>query len=382
MYVITRNQRVRREFMKAVRSLHREHFGLSEHDIVRHNTAWRGWLDLKNQELRDLCSILTDDHFADAHKGRALSILIAPNSSLLPFDWEDGHDSLRDDTSMLDNFDFSKLNNSLKQFLFRLLPICMRVAQAANMERDRETMATMFFYRTLYPRLVIFALSVLNEKDPLATELFELWQPLDPVVFRNMDDASGYDHVSRMLRAKIPITWKWKTHERMKRIILAELSGEAKPRAEHEEARSCYLEVIQLGFYSKDGFPYETELFATQVEFLIGEGCLPGKRGFRDYHAQQILHLLAGDEYLTLRRRYVRNAILGDHGKHESFGIYDQEQLQTAQSMLDEAEEGDKELRTKLLNLIEKGRARIAERQSAKETEVKKRDAVLSQMGA
>lgn len=41
--------------------------------------------------------------------------------------------------------------------------------------------------------------------------------------------------------------------------------------------------------------------------------------------------------------------------------------------MLDEAEEGDKELRTKLLNLIEKGRARIAERQSAKETEVKKK---------
>lgn len=57
MFVITRNQSVRHDFMKAVRSLHREHFGLSEHDIVRHNTAWRGWLDLKNQELRDLCSI-------------------------------------------------------------------------------------------------------------------------------------------------------------------------------------------------------------------------------------------------------------------------------------------------------------------------------------
>lgn len=378
MIAITRNQRVRRDFVKAVRSLHREHFNLSDDDIARHNTAWRGWLDLKNQEPRDLHSMLTDDQYADAHKGRALSILIAPKFGILPFDWEYERDSLRNYTFMLNDFDFSKLNDRLKQFLFRLLPICMKVAQAADMEKDRETRATMFFYRPL----VTFALSILDEEDPLATELFELWQPLDPVVFRNMDDASGYDRVSGMLRAKIPVSWKWKTHERMKQIILAELSGEAEPRAEHEEARAGYLEVIQLGFYSDNGFPYETELFAAQVEFLIGEGKQQGKRGFQDHHAQKILDLLAGGNHLELRRRYVRNAILGDHGEYGSFGIYDQERMRTAQQMLDEAEAGDEELRTKLLGLMEEGRARIVERQSTKAEETAKSDAVLSQMSA
>ncbi len=378
MIAITRDQRVRRDSGEAVRKLHKEHFNLNVADIARQNTAWQGWLDLKNQELRDLRSMLTDDRFADAHKGRALSILIAPKFGILPFDWKYECDSLRNYTFMLDDFNFSELNDSLKQFLFRMLPICMKVAQAADMEKDRETRATMFFYRPL----VIFALTVLEEEDPLATELFELWQPLDPVVFSSMDDASGYDCVSGMLRAKIPVSWKWKTHERMKQIILAELSGEAKPRAKHEEARSRYLEMIQLEFYSGNGFPYETELFAAQVEFLIGEGDLPGKRGFNDYHAQKVLDLLASDVYLHLRRQYVRNAILGDHGEYGTFGIYDQERLQTAQNMLDEAEEGDEELRTKLLSLMEEGRARIAERQSAKDEETQKSKTVFSQMGA
>ena len=378
MIAITHDQRVRRDFVKAVRKLHKEHFGLSDDDIARHNTAWQGWLDLKNQEPRDLRSMLTDDQFADAHKGRALSILIAPKFGILPFDWEHERSTLRNYTFMLNDFDFSKLNNKLKQFLFRLLPICMKVAQVADMEKDRETRATMFFYRPL----VTFALGILDEDGPLATELFELWQPLDPVVFWNMDDASGYDRVSGMLRAKIPVSWKWKTHERMKQIILAELSGKAELRADHEEARAGYLEVIQLGFYSDDGFPYEIELFIAQVEFLIGEGDQPGKRGFLDYHAQKILDLLAGEEHLGLRRRYVRNAILGDHGEHGSFGVYDRERLQTAQNMLDEAEEGDEELRTKLFNLMEEGRARIAERESAKAEETAQSNTVLSQMSA
>jgi hypothetical protein len=376
MFAMSAQKRERRDFIKAVRKLYKDTFSLDDKGFRKHNQVWEDWLQVKEKEPGNLIGLLNQVGINDAFKARALTILLLPKLSIKPFQWGEKYSAPDNNyTMMLSGFDFSVLSPELQRYMFEYLALCMQLAMDADLESETKVRETLYHYN----RIVIFALGVLDKDEPSALKLFSLWQPLSPTVYCNMDTASGYDEIFVMLHAKIPNIWKWKTHERMKKIILSEISGKTKPRADWEGARLGYHSAINRGFHSKK-FPYDTYLFADQVEFLIGPGNETGKEGFRDYYCKNIYHLLEGDEYLELRRRFARYMILGDHGEYFSFKIYGEEEMQVARQMLSEANENDQELKTELQRLIVEGREWIKNAQAKDDKVTSQVEGVMLQM--
>ena len=376
MFAITRNQRIRRDFIKEVRKIHKEHFGLSDTDAAEQNQTWSDWLVLKKREWRDLRSLSEDVDIDVSFRARALTILLVPYVGLEPFAWPKNESSLTNSHFMLDKIAFKELPEQLLQFVFKLLPACMKIAYDANPESESKVSHTLFFYR----HLVQIALEVLPEEDSFAETLFNLWQPLDPIVYWNMETCSGYDALGSLLRASVPDTFKRRADQMMRDIVIAELNGETEVRAEHEHAGRQYMDLVQMILYS-DEFPYEIELFASQVEFLIGLD-LKGETSFNNWHVHQILGLLSGDQNKDLRRHFSNHVVLGDHTGFAQFKVYNVETMRGACMMLGEFGDEDLELGDNLRSLIQEAEARFAqEREAAAEVQANS-DAVKERMRA
>ncbi|MCA9356792.1 hypothetical protein H6784_04805 [Candidatus Nomurabacteria bacterium] len=365
------------DFIKKARALHGLHFGHVDANINFPGQVWSKWCAFVKNENHALLELLTNKEINDTYKARALVVLLSPNISLSPFPWANNQASAkRKLNGLLRDFDFATLSRALQKFLFQLLPLCMKATPDADKESGHKADESV----PTYHKAIIFALSVLAEDDPLAEELFQLWQPLDPVVYWNMDFASGYDQLRALLQARIPSSWKKKAHERMVRIILSENAGKTQPRADHEDARRCYLYQIELCIIGGRALPYAVDLLAEQVEFLIGPGDKPGARGIQVHTCKYFLNLLSEVKFLDLRRRFARYIVLGDHCEFGPFSVHHDDEMKMARQMLEEADEEDKEMKERLGFFITQGQTRLEKKRSNRTSRKAKNNAILSQM--
>ncbi|MBI2065173.1 MAG: hypothetical protein HYT62_03925 [Candidatus Yanofskybacteria bacterium] len=344
--------------------------------LTRNDKVWKSWLDLKKQEWRDLVALLGSD-IRKEFKMRAIAVLLVPHRSCLPFEWRD--DSSLENLLFLygndDLFEVSELSEELRAFAMELVYRCAR--EVLRVLRHNEKVYYSLFY---YNRYILDFLKILPENDPMAEKLFSVYQLNDPVVFYNMDDASGYNPLYPILNENIPEKWKGLAVTRMHEIISAEISGKSKPRAEHEDALRCYLSESTLSLYGKDGgIRYSTELFASQIEFVLGLPNIENRGLFEGHKVWHILQILSGDRYRELRHRFARYVVLENTEEFKCFSVYDRDTERAAEAMLSEFGT-DTELTSVLQNLLSKAKERSRKDAGARAQQKSKTQNVLNQM--
>lgn len=226
--------------------------------LTEEDRVWEEWLGLekRRRESRDLADLIRSD-VRDEFKARAITILLAPAFRFVPFKWdEDPHTSLKN-YLFLNMIELKSLPEKLLRFTAEL--VCNNidlVRERMNNDEGRDALYT-------YNNYVIVFLGVLPAEDELTQRLFDRFSINDPVVFWNMYDASGYNPLERLFWAEnVPEHWKRLADEQMRRVIMAEVSGEANPREEWEEALSRYSYAIQLPLGAERPV-YSNELFVS-----------------------------------------------------------------------------------------------------------------------
>lgn len=344
--------------------------------LTRNDKVWKSWLDLKNQEWRDLVALIRSD-VRDEFKMQAIAILLVPHRSCLPFEWRD--DSSLENLLFLrgheDLIKVSDLPEKLQTFTAELVLRC-----ALEVMREWQHNDRVYCSLAYYNNYVIDFLKILPEDDPMAENLFGVYQLNDPVVFMNMDDASGYNPLYPILNESVPEKWKRQAIAKMHEIILAEVSGQSSPRAEHEEALRCYLSEVTLALYGKDHtVHYSTELFASQIEFVLGLPEIRDRGLFEGYRVGHILRIIAGDQYRELRHRFARYVVLENTAEFRKFNVYDRETKRAAEVMLAEFN-SDQELASTLRRLLADATKRFREDSEARSKQDAKKESVLGQM--
>lgn len=369
MFALSKAQRDRRRYVRSVRKLVSEVFGLSELEVKGHNRLWGDWLNLKRQECRDLHALLTAN-VSDAFKARAISILLAPRIKLAPFAWRD-ETSLNDYLSLRYKIEIANLSSRLQEFVLELLEINLDVALAPDADDDLRR--TLFYYN----RFILEALALLAD-SPKAEQLFNRYQINDPIPFMNMEDASGYTPLYEILVAVLPEKWKRRADARMRGVIEAEQEGSAEPRRDWEKALPNYVNHIQLCLYQQP-FPYSSTLLASQIRFVLNLPNTDGTKLFDSWQVGKFLQVL-GMEDAELSHKFARHIVLADHGENGAYAVYNAEGLANAQAMFDEFAGKDAELGHRLKTIIAEGETRVRENQASVQARQSKTEAVLAQM--
>lgn len=372
MFAITKAERDRRRYVRSIRRLVTETFQLNDREISEQNRTWNEWLALKRQECRDLRELLKGD-VKEAFKARAIAILLAPRIKFAPFAWSD-NTSLNDYLFLSDKVVLKELSTQLRDFALALLEV--NIDAALVPDADEDLRRTLFYYN----RYILEALILLEEDDPRAADLFSRYQINDPVAFWNMDEASGYNPICNIFHnPDVPEKWKRLADEKVCEVIRAEQEGCTQPRNDWEKALSNYVNHIQLNFYGEQ-FPYSIELFASQVDFILGLPNIDGHEYFNSWHTARILRMLDGEDRKGLRYRFTRHVILEDRGEYGTFKAFSDDTMTGARMILEEFGDTDPELRTRLDAIIAEGEARMQENQEAAHEKQTQTDAVMAQM--
>lgn len=356
--------------LEAIRNVIASSIGLTGDDSI-----WQSWLKLKKQEWRDLVALIRSN-VKDEFKMRAIAVLLVPDYSVLPFKWQNEY-SLKNSLNLRghsDMFKISELPQKLRDFTTKLIHISV-MEITTNWRHDKEVYGLLSYYNCY----IIDCLKILPVDDPMAEQLFMGYQLNDPVVFDNMDYASGYNPLATILNAKIHEKWKSLASAKMHNIILAEESGQLSPRAGHEKALECYSRAIPIPHSNDEHLAYSSDLFGLQLQFILGFTNIGNRDLFQHHAVGRILRIIASEKYKALRHRFARHIIIDNTEQFKRFCIYDQEDDKIAKAMLAEFE-FDKELASALKLLLVEAKKRFADRayeESRKEIEVQQ---VLQQM--
>lgn len=348
---------------------------------TRNDQVWKLWLDLKAQGWRDLVVLIRSD-VRQEFKMRAIAVLLVPHWSYLPFEWRDEDKSTIQNLLFLrgndDLFKVSELSEGLRNFMMELVYRgAKEVLMLQKMLKHNVKILLSLFYYNCY---ILDFLKVLPENDPMAEKLFSVYQLNDSVVFVNMEDASGYNPLYTILNDDIPEKWKRLAIAKMHEIITAEESGRQKPRAEHEEALRCYMSQVMLPLAGGNGqIRYSVELFAAQLEFILGLPTIRDRGLFQSYNVERILLIIAEDRYKNLRHRLARHVVLENKREFTEFNIYDGSTKRAAEAMLAEFRT-DTELVFALRPLLDKAEERFRKEDNHRSRQKAKTQDVLSQM--
>ncbi len=363
--------------MSALPSLQRLHDYFKSLFTDAGGEAWEKWVNLKpRDDWRRLAALIESD-VRDEFKIRAIAILLAPYCGVLPFTWRD-EDAASNLLFLRDRrpVKVEKLSEHLWIVTAELILLYMAIAKEFSVEPLRNTRQTLDVYN-LY---IIDFLAILPEEDGLAARLFEVWGINDAVAFDTFDDFSGYNPFPVMLGAPVPEKWKRLATLELQTIVLTEESGDASPRHQHEGALKRFAEHVQSGFYSHDGkIPYTAELFADQLAFLLRIPSAKNRGLIKSYHLRRILQVLAGDQYRELRRRIAHFIVLENETEGNSFGLYNQEDVDLAEHVIREYPD-DLALVEKLRQIIPAGKKLVEKRLRYEAEERRKTEAVLSLM--
>lgn len=333
---------------------------------------WNAWLNLKKErEPKDLHELLTLS-VRKEFKMRAITVLLSPDLSSLPFKWN------RERNSTLTNYLFipiklQDLSNEL--FLFAGDLICKNIDYCIKNKKDSEIFKSMFVYN----RIILEFLSILPAEDELAKSLFDRYQINDPLEYWNMDDASGYNpYFSIIYNKTVPEKWKVLADQQMKDCILAEAEGRQMPRNDWENALHCYIQHIQMANYDGKSF-YSHELLVSQIDFILGLPDIENydKEIFSSWQIIYFLRALLSNRSRDLAHKLARQTVLA--GKKEHFKVFDSNSSEAVDLMLQEWSD-DSELVDRLSILIGEATIRQTINDAAKSKETEKANEVLSKM--
>lgn len=316
--------------------------------------AWTNWVNFKKQEWRDLYALIASD-VRPSFKERAILVLLVPLWEWVPFYWRE---SGSDYKYWCDRKFTKTLTPELAEYTADLVKDFYKAVM--EMGEPGKHSSALYFYN----QCIIDLLPLLSEEK--ANELFGCYQLNDPVSFSGMDDSSGYNFFRYLMSSDIDIKWKRMADAQMRQIIRNEVAGESKPRADWEQAIRCYANIVELNLYGEK-LPYDVEMFASQMDFIIDNAgdekyCL-----LQSYHLVKYFKLFSGEKYRELRRRITQYVILY---KGEDFRIYSDELMEASQMIMKEFGETELELATILKPAIENGKEELAERR--RQAEMKK----------
>jgi hypothetical protein len=297
-------ERTVQDFTAAAQTVYNQHFQLTRTDADQLNITWNDWLHLEKRTLADLIGLLNDPDNSAPTNGQALVALLSPSTSLSPFSWTGQYSRYNDLVWAFRKLKFAELSDNLQQLTFKLLPACLQAAYDAHALRHKEIEDNLPTYKDL----VVFALEVLPEDDPLAEMLFNNWQPLDPVTYWNRYHQCGLGDFSALLKAPVPNSWKLQADKILQAIVGAEHEGRTYPKDEHLKASRQYLDLVQCILF-EDTLPYELDQLALQIEFIVGLSDNNNVYNFHNEVVYIILELLTGGKYLELRRGFAQHVV-------------------------------------------------------------------------
>lgn len=366
MFAITKTERGRQKYVRAVKKVLSETFDVADSDITGQNDAWEIWLEFKQRDFSDLRELVKAD-VKDVFKARAIAILLVPDLKLAPFVWRD-KTSLNTYVGVGRGFALANLSPQLQKFVIALLEINIDVALVPNAgENIRQTLSS-------YNRYILQALAMLPANDPTAARLFERYQINDPVAYWSMDEASGYSPFYDILRADIPEKWKRLADDKMRAIILEEKLGRAQPRRDYEGAVKCYARHIGMCLYDKP-FLYSPVLFASQVDLIIRQS-----EPIPPHHVPTILMLLAGESHKELRHQLAQYVTFVSRDEWNAFSVHDEGTRSAAITMLNEFGNEDPQLADRLLKMLAEAVERARKSHVATAVQQARADAIMAQM--
>ncbi|OGE33461.1 hypothetical protein A3C99_00165 [Candidatus Daviesbacteria bacterium RIFCSPHIGHO2_02_FULL_37_9] len=303
------------------------------------------WSDFmkRGREARELVKLAIDPEVLPFFQERAIQTLLAPSISQLPFRVNQFF-SLNTYAGHEDKW-LSDVSASSATYIANLIPEYIEQAQQQRSNGEGALIA----YNSIIPRLL--------DKLPAeeAEKLFGQFAINDLFSYWNMDFASGYGPLRDLYSSPIQEVWKRKGAERMHSVIQEEIRGRTKPRAEHENAYSCYSNILGLLLYSNEGLPVSREFYQDEIAFmtLLGTGNIVDI-----HHTGQVLDLL---EDASIKHRFARRQILG--GKPDDwdrFRVNSTERASEAKRVIEEFPE-DQELRAYLEAQLEDWPAKAGE---------------------
>lgn len=298
MFAITKEQRARRDVERArriyvadVHALLASTFNLSEEEVVKHDKAWLAWLSTPlevwgkvsfgsmNRETA-LCLLIAEQEFSEAFRARALAGFLAPWRQWVPYGWEVSEIKGRVNEHAWFDTRYIKSDNlgtpSTGWTLENILALAKPSVRLRNFvwgvtAHSVEALARAGGFRAgifggAYNNIILSALELLPENDPLGSRLLEGY--------------SGYmgEQVfpfQWLLEAKIPEKWKQLADEKFRTAIMLEekkrnTSAYAKVW-ERGEALQGYLHTLEYfaKFSDRKVLPYSVDLFKSQVAFLL-----------------------------------------------------------------------------------------------------------------
>lgn len=343
------------------------------------DTQWKEWVNFQQREWRDLITVLNGD-FRQGFKARALFNMLVPDLNWSPIYWkswelEQGRfDSMQ---SCSDRIDFKTLDLKLQQFAAHIVGQFIVRLEKEDFALKEYNQFTFTRIRSTYNDLIIHLLIALPVEHGHA--LFELFSLNDLEAGSNTDDCTGYNPFRALLFTPgVPYFWKVQADKQMREIIVDELSGKRKPRADWEEAIGRYADHIHGVLYEKrSADPESVRLFADQLDFLIR---LPGinKRAIlRSFYVDQILTLVS--ESHTLQRDIALFVVIGNC---EPLKIYDEKDLKLAKrilSILSKSGVYDSVI-APLETMIEEGGRNLTQKLQHSKSRKKTEETILAQM--
>jgi hypothetical protein len=315
--------------------------------------AWNDWVDfMYKPEWRDLYDLIASN-VRPSIKKRAILILLVPFWKWVPFYW---HESDKDYKYWCDREFIKTLTPELAEYTADLVKRCHEAL--INLNQLDNYCEIIRFYN-----LCIIDLLPLVHKEKAAV-LFNHYK----INLCECNDYYVYLHFINVLKSDVDIMWKRMADAQLRQIIISSELTTNKPETKNDRRRAlwAFTEMFEIYIHCKK-LPYNLDLFASQVDFIIDNTRNEKNHILRSDHLANYLKVLADEKYQKLRHKISRYIIL--HEKNH-FVIYSEKMMDTARMAMDEFGKTDTELALKLEAIIAEGKALLAEKR--KKAEVKR----------
>lgn len=378
--------RVRRSYAAKVRKLTMKTFGLSDSEMVRQDKIWDRWCQERKMlegygdqlvnrqfdEYRALWELVNHPNVQESFKARILAILVVPWIKLSPFRYRSefpkgnylkgywlGHHSYT-----LKVKDFSP---RLQGFIAQVLEYNF---EAFGWQSAGITKPSSYFSGECveyYNKLILQVLEVLPEESDLALKLFERYRlgyQTTPVL------KGGDEAFCAMLKAPIPARFKERVDAERRAMILRALE-----HPDHVMVRESWQDLLQGYVHDVHEFlggaPVKGEVqvavFLSQIDWILR---LSERTPFsRVWHYDSLMNIepwLFGHKNKELRYRFVRHLLSSEEGEKSLFlgggrtRLHSDDDLRTIEFLIEDLGESDAELASKLRELRESYKARVA----------------------
>lgn len=219
--------------------------------------AWRRWLKTKRRSWQDFRLLLKNDP-RPVFRARALTAMLT---------WDHSRDPFRG--RVLTEFKETGLYaSSVEADCLACQPDVAAVVVMFCLEAIDSGVKVPKPARDLYNRCIPTLLACLKD-EALGEELFNRFRLLDCCApWSDFDDCSGYNIFDSVFFVNgLSDAWKIRIDALMRAIVLSELEGRSRPRAEHEAADAWYAHALFIDLPGEMNRPID--LLEDEAKFIV-----------------------------------------------------------------------------------------------------------------